>query len=242
MKAFRRSGIVTHALVPSPPADFELSNFARKPRNALRAVWQALTRETAERRYERRILERLANGGLTNTLGIQIRDEAHVRATSEKWLADLVSLGLRPDHLCVEFGCGSLWCAEPAIRYLEPRRFIGLDITDRFYDLGCQRLETLVRDKQVTLAKISRRTLGEVAALKPDFVYSHRVLHHVPRRALARYMRNITSLLNERTVLVIENCRRYAAEDIRPFLPPGWLCKQEAFGLVIACRLRSAAA
>jgi hypothetical protein len=242
MKAFRQTRAAAHTLTPSPPAGFELGTFARRPRNALRAVWQSLTREKAEKRYERRILERLASGDLTNTLGIHIRDEAHVRATSEKWLADLVSLGLRADHLCVEFGCGSLWCAEPAIRYLDPHRFVGLDITDRFYDLGCQRLETLVSEKQVMLAKISRRTLGEVAALKPDFVYSHRVIHHVPRRALARYMRNITSLLNEQTILVIENCRRYAAEDVRPFLPQDWVCKQEAFGLVITWRRRPAVA
>lgn len=184
----------------------------------------------------------MANGDLTNTLGIRIRDEALVRAASEKWLANLVAVGLRDDHLCVEFGCGSLWCAEPVIRYLQPRRFIGLDITDRFYDLGCQRLKTLVDDKQVMLAEISRHTLADVAALRPDFVYSHRVLHHVPRRALARYLRNITSLLHEHTVLVIENCRRYAAEDIRPFLPKEWHCKQEPFGLVITYRRRLAAA
>jgi hypothetical protein len=51
-------------------------------------------------------------------------------------------------------------------------------------------------------------------------------------------MHNITSLLNQQTVLVIENCRRYNAEDIRPFLPQGWLCRQDAFGLVITHRHR----
>jgi Methyltransferase domain len=202
MSAFRRTQDVARAFIPWRAAGTELGAFARRPAFALRAVWHALIRKQPERRYERRILKRLANGDLTNTLGVQIRDEPHIRATSEKWLAELVILGLDADHLCVEYGCGSLWCAEPVIRYLKPRRFIGLDITDRFYDLGCQRLDALASEKQIALAKISRSTLSEVAALKPDFVYSHRVLHHVPRRALARYMRNITSLLNQQTVLV----------------------------------------
>lgn len=211
---------------------------------ALLNTWYALVHEGPERRYERRIRKRMACGDPTNTLGVQIRDEAHIRAMADQWLAELVNHGLRPEHLCVEYGCGSLWCAEPVIRYLQPGRFIGLDTTDRFYELGRQRLGSLLTEKQVTLAVISRRTVGEVAALKPALVYSHRVLHHVPRHALGRYMRIITSLLHEQTILVIENTRRpsrdgslkdwrYPTEDIQAYLRPNWSCRQESFGLVI---------
>jgi len=214
---------------------------ARRSATALLDVWYALTRARPERRYERRILKRMARGNLTNTLGVRIRDEPHTRAAAERWLAALVELGLRPDDLCVEYGCGSLWCAEPVIRHLEPGRFVGLDATDRFYELGRQRLGGLLTDKQVGLAVISRRTLREIAALKPALVYSHRVLHHVPRRGLARYVRRIASLLNERTILVIENGRRYGAEDIQPHLPRNWRCRQEQFGLVITHRAGSPA-
>lgn len=214
---------------------------ARRSAIALLDVWHALTRARPERRYERRILKRMARGNLTNTLGVRIRDEAHTRAAAERWLAALVEFGLRPDDLCVEYGCGSLWCAEPVIRHLKPGRFIGLDATDRFYELGRQRLGGLLTDKQAGLAVISRRSLREVAALKPALVYSHRVLHHVPRRDLARYVRRIASLLNERTILVIENGRRYVAEDIQPHLPRNWHCRQERFGLVITHRAGSPA-
>jgi hypothetical protein len=214
---------------------------ARRSAIALLDIWHALTRARPERRYERRILKRMARGNLTNTLGVRIRDEAHTRAAAERWLAALVEFGLRPDDLCVEYGCGSLWCAEPVIRHLKPGRFIGLDATDRFYELGRQRLGGLLTDKQAGLAVISRRSLREVAALKPALVYSHRVLHHVPRRDLARYVRRIASLLNERTILVIENGRRYVAEDIQPHLPRNWHCRQERFGLVITHRAGSPA-
>jgi hypothetical protein len=239
MKALQRAQAAARTLIPWWAAGAELGIPGHTAPVVLRAMWRTLRRETPERRYERRILRRMARGDLTNTLGIHIRDEAHIRATSEEWLTNLVTLGLRPDSLCVEYGCGSLWCAEPVIRYLQPGRFIGLDITDRFYELGRQRLYELASEKQVGLAKISRTSLREVAALNPDFVYSHRVIHHVPRRALTRYVRRITALLNQRTILVIENCRRYNGEDIRPHLPQDWLCRQEAFGLVITHRDRS---
>jgi hypothetical protein len=216
----------------------------RRPAILLRSIWASLIHRSPERRYERRILRRMARGGLVDTLGIEIRDETHTRAMAEQWRALLVKLGLGPDHLCVEYGCGSLWCAEPVIRSQRPGRFIGLDVTDRFYNLGRQRLGSLLSEKQVGLATISRRSLEEVAALKPDLVYSHRVLHHVPADGLARFMRNITSLLNERTILVIENrrplapdgsikSRRYSVDDLRPYLPKYWRCRQEPFGFVI---------
>ncbi|HET6618405.1 MAG TPA: class I SAM-dependent methyltransferase [Dongiaceae bacterium] len=234
-----RTRTAARRLMPWWAMDPESASLGRRSAMALLNVWHAFTRARPERRYERRILKRMARGDLTNTLGIRIRDEADIRAAAERWLAVLVELGLRPDDLCVEYGCGSLWCAEPVIRHLQPGRFIGLDATDRFYELGRQRLGSLLTGKQVGLAVISRRTLREIAALKPALVYSHRVLHHVPRHALARYLRNIASLLSEETILVIENNRRYDAEDIRPHLPLHWRCRQKPFGLVITHRAGS---
>lgn len=215
-------------------------------RASLRSIWTALRRERPERRYERRILKRLARGDLTNTLGVEIRDETLVRASSERWLSVLVQLGLAPDHICVEYGCGSLWCAEPIIRYLGPGRFMGLDTTTSFYELGRQRLHQLLDTKEVGLSVISRRSLRAVAALKPDFVYAHRVLHHVPRHDLPRFVRSVSMLLNERTTLIIENTRaapgesqagaRYGTDDIQPHLPQDWHCRQESFGFLIRYR------
>ena len=243
MTSLERTPDTGRELFPWWATDPKAASPARRAAMALLNLWHAVTRAGPERRYERRILRRMARGDLTNTLGVQIRDEAHVRDVSEQWLAMLVERGLRPDDLCVEYGCGSLWCAEPAIRYLRPGRFIGLDATHRFYDLGRLRLGRLLRDKQVRLAVISRRSLREVAALKPAFVYSHRVLHHVPRAALARYVRSFASILDQRTIAVIENTRdapgaegRYSAADIQQYLPPNWHCRQEPYGLLITYR------
>jgi hypothetical protein len=229
---------------PGWAADLTKASPARRAAIALRDLWCTLVRGTPEQVYERRILQRIAKGDLRDTLGVEVRDEAVTRARGERWAATLVQLGLRPEHLCVEYGCGSLWCAEPIIRHLQPARFVGLDITDRFYEFGRQRLGSLLAEKQVRLDVISERTLREVAALKPDLVYSRKVIHHVPRRGLPRYVRNLAALLNPRTMLVIENTPqtapdgtikglRYDAEDIQPLLPPGWQCRQEPFGLLV---------
>jgi hypothetical protein len=218
---------------------------------SLREAWDSIRDAARERRYPRRIKQRLARGDVLGTIGVEITHEAETRERAARWLARLIELGLRPEHTCVEYGCGSLWCAEPVIRHLQPNGFVGLDLTDQFYAFGRQRLGDLLQEKQVRLATISRRSLRDVAAMKPDFVYSHRVIHHVSPSGLKRYMRNLTGLLHERTVLVIENDRKvradgtvrgrrpYEARDLEPYLPQGWQCRREQFGFVITHRSAS---
>jgi hypothetical protein len=219
----------------------------RRTGRTLRDLWLTAWRGRPEKLYTKRTLRLIASGKLRETLGLEVHDETLTRSKSELWLAQLIALGLRPDHLCVEYGCGSLWCAEPFIRHLQPGRFIGFDVTDEFYAFGRQRLGALLDEKQVRLAVISRRSLNEVAAMNPDFVFSHRVLHHVPPHGLARYMRKICALLGERTLLVIENmprsrrgsqllAARYGLDDIQPHLPKDWTCQVYPFGFVIRNR------
>jgi hypothetical protein len=219
-------------------------SFFRRLKNALRDVWLTARRGLPEQRYAQRTLKRMADGKLRDTLGIEVRDEAATRRKAELWLEQMIDLGLRPEHLCVEYGCGSLWCAEPVIKYLQPGRFIGLDVVDGFYEFGRQRLGGLLQERQVHLAVISRQSLAETAARKPDFVYAHRVLHHVPPRGLARFVRSICSLVGERTVLLIENLprekrrtkitiSRYRLADIQQYLPKHLVCRAGAFGFII---------
>ena len=214
---------------------------------SLRAYLRTWTMTSSERRYQQRVLKRLDSGQRLGTLGNQIEDEVNARERADQWLANMVALGLRPEHTCIEYGCGSLWCAEPIIRYLGRGRFVGLDMTDRFYELGRERLQQLVAEKDARFAVISRRSLGDIAKLKPNFVYSHRVIHHVSRSGLQRYVQNLLSLLNEQSTLVIENIRplkpngsrkgrKHSMADIQRHVPPQWECRQESFGVVITHR------
>src|SRR5262245_24309237 len=111
---------------------------------------------TPEARYLVHVKHKLASGREHSTLGSNIRDEAYTREKAERWAERLVQhYGLKPEHLCVEYGCGSLWAAEPIIRLLEPGRYIGLDITSQFYEVGRKRLANLLREKQARLSVIS---------------------------------------------------------------------------------------
>ena len=193
--------------------------------------------------YRRRVLRRLAKGELHATLGNDVRDAEYTRSKAERWLTNLIELGLRPGDLCVEYGCGSLWCAEPFIKYMDRNCYIGLDVTDAFYEMGRNRLGILLETKAVRLAVVSRGTLKGVAAMRPRFVFSRKVLPHVPRRALPRYVASLVSLMNEQTIVVIDNTpqatsdtirgRRHSIDDLIPHLPPHVQCAQLPFALVL---------
>jgi hypothetical protein len=198
---------------------------------------RALFRKPAEQRYLRYMEKKLGSGAKHSTLGAAIRDEAYTRGKAESWARRMIEYGLKPDHLCIEYGCGSLWAAEPVIRYLVAGRFYGIDITDRFYEVGRARLAGLVAEKQVRLGVIAPATLREIAALQPDFVYSRKVLPHVADDALPRYLANICSLMAPKTLAVLDNTpviqddgsivgRRHTVDAMRPLLPAGFSLEQ----------------
>lgn len=206
-----------------------------------------LFRKPAEERYLAHMTRKLASGAEHSTLGDKIRDEAYTRAKAERWLQRLIEFGLKPEHFCVEYGCGSLWAAEPVIRHLDTGRYYGIDLTDQFYEVGRKRLADLVAEKQVRLGVIAEPTLREIAALKPDFLFSRKVLPHVHEEALPRYLANICGLLAPKTVAILDNTpvvrddgivtgRRHTVEAMRALLPAGFAIEQQRYAAVLRRR------
>jgi hypothetical protein len=221
------------------PASFSI-------RKAIKRLRARLSGKPTEERYLAFMTRKLAAGAEHSTLGPVIRDEAYTRAKAERWAERMIEYGLRPDHLCVEYGCGSLWAAEPIIRYLGAGRFYGIDLTDQFYEFGRERLADLVRQKQVRLGVISPPLLREIAALQPDFLYSRKVLPHVGEEALPRYLANVCSLLAPKTTAVLDNTpvrkdggitgRRHTVEAMRKLLPSGFEIEQSRYAALLRRR------
>ncbi|MDQ7249156.1 methyltransferase [Dongia sedimenti] len=216
------------------------SSLLQKALNRLRELFLG----TPEARYLAAMKKKLAAGAKHSTLGPLIRDEAYTRGKAEDWAKRMIDYGLKEDHLCVEFGCGSLWAAEPIVRFLQPGRYIGLDLTDEFYEYGRQRLGDLLREKQVRLAVIGEAKLREVAALQPDFLFSRKVLPHVAEDALQRYLANVASLMTPKTIAVLDNTpmftedgkitgRRHSVEAMQKLLPPGYVIEQSRYAAIL---------
>jgi cyclopropane fatty-acyl-phospholipid synthase-like methyltransferase len=208
---------------------------------------RTLFRKPAEQRYLAFMTKRLAAGAEHSTLGPVIRDEAYTRAKAGRWAKHMIDFGLKPEHLCIEYGCGSLWAAEPIIRYLDAGRFYGVDLSDQFYAFGRERLADLVQEKQVRLGVISEPILREIAALEPDFLFSRKVLPHVAEDALPRYLANVCSVLAPKTIAVLDNTpvigddgsiagRRHTVEAMRKLLPAGFEIEQQRYAAFLRRR------
>ena len=111
-----------------------------------------------------------ANSLATNkchaSLGPNLRPgrAASARRTFERLLAH----GIRPDDTVVDYGCGTLRLGGLFIEYLEPDRYIGLDIDRRILAAGRAQLAgDIVETKRPTLDVISKESLARVAARKP---------------------------------------------------------------------------
>jgi len=213
-------------------------------RQLFKLVKRRLFPRTAEQRYIALLSKRIDAGWDHSTLGPIIRDEAYTRSKAEDWAQQMVEYGLKPDHFCVEYGCGSLWAAEPIIRYLDAGRFYGIDITDKFYEFGRARLANLLREKQVRLGVITDERVREVAALKPDFVFSRKVLSHVAADGLQRYLTNVATLMTVKTIAVLDNKPifdadgkvtglHYTVERMQKLLPAGYEIWQERYAAIV---------
>ena len=116
----------------------------------------------------------------------------------------LLSLGLHPDDVVVDFGCGSLRVGQHLIKYLHPGHYWGFDVTDRFFADGLALIgETVVDEKRPNLRKIGPDTLAEARRSSPRFVVSIAVLKHVPQNEIDVYFDHLMSLVGRKTKLLI---------------------------------------
>lgn len=150
--------------------------------------------------YVQRVEQRLDAGDVHVSLGARsVEDERH-DAAGRQILAHLVREGLRPEHTVVDYGCGSLRIGRQLIEYLAPDRYLGADVTERFYREGLANLDGALRDgKRPRFQPIDASWPRAGAAAPPDFLISIGVLIHVPRAELDDYFDRVAALVGPTT-------------------------------------------
>jgi hypothetical protein len=146
----------------------------------------------------------LQAGGPHATLGTTNVDEGTVRRRARNIVADLKRAGCTPQHVVVDYGCGSLWVGEALMAYLAPGNYIGLDVADLFYKDGLARLSAaFVAGRRPVLRVIDEASLAEARDRRPDFIFSAAVMQHVPPGDLAGYFSRIASMAGPHTRIEI---------------------------------------
>jgi hypothetical protein len=107
----------------------------------------------------------------------------------------IVELGLKPEHTLADYGCGTLRVGVHAIKYLEPGRYWGLEISGEFLEEGRRLVgEALLAEKEPHLHTISPKSVADAAAAAPFIVISTKVFNHVHPDELAKYFHNIMQI------------------------------------------------
>jgi ubiquinone/menaquinone biosynthesis C-methylase UbiE len=107
----------------------------------------------------------------------------------------LVEQGLRPDHMFLDVGCGSLRGGVHFVRYLEPGRYHGLDIQQPLLDAGRKELAaagldpasaSLLQDDAFRFGRFGRQF---------DFALAQSVFTHMPLNPIMRCLAEIERVL-----------------------------------------------
>jgi hypothetical protein len=165
----------------------------------------AFRRSQADRYVVREVYKRLIRGKRHTVLGNQVKDEAATRREAADFLTVLRRFGMKKTDRCIEIGCGSLWAAEPVIGFLQPDSFLGLDVTDLFFNEGRQRLQAaLLSEKRPAFEVISRDSVARGFEFQPQFIFSRKTLVHVAPSDLPAFLRQACAMMNRETTCVHE--------------------------------------
>ena len=114
------------------------------------------------------------------------------RVTVDRWIAN----GIQPGDMVVDYGCGTLRIGRLLVEYLEPDRYVGLDLDDRILDAGRTHLpDELIASKRPVLEVISADSLKRTVARRPKWVCCKGVLQHVPPNQVDNFFEQISCLI-----------------------------------------------
>jgi len=143
--------------------------------------------------------------------------------------------GIRPSDRCIDFGCGSLRLGQHLIRYLDPRCYIGIDVTSYFFTAGREMLEPeIVAGKEPLLTLITDAVIDALARRPADWIISTSVLMHVPPAELAGFFDRICRLAGPDSRLIVTfDC----ADQVLRTAPKAWAYPADLVVMQICARL-----
>jgi cyclopropane fatty-acyl-phospholipid synthase-like methyltransferase len=109
---------------------------------------------------------------------------------------ELRRLGLIPSSSVLEIGCGPLTAGIPVIRFLDPDRYVGVDVRSSVLDLAWQQIgKNSLSDKNPRLIRSDDFASSELGDRTFDFVWAFSVLYHLSDEILDRCFASMRSRL-----------------------------------------------
>jgi len=189
--------------------------------------YQKWQRENPEKKfydyYAEQVAQDLSSGKAHATLGPKLSGKKFGDPDSSVEL--LISHGLRPEHVLVDYGCGSLRSGVHYMDYLNRGNYWGMDVADTFFTMGLEMIDAqLLQEKEPNLRVIGTESLREAQSKHPDYLISLGVVQHVPREELTEYFSKVLGLLSG-DALAFVACN--VSDDYRQTSSRTWLHRKE---------------
>ncbi len=108
----------------------------------------------------------------------------------------LIEHGLQPSSRLLDYGCGALAAGILFVDYLQPNRYVGVDIADGVVAEGHKRLRSLgLGEKQAELFVVQGTSLKALAGRRFEFIWAQSVLTHMPPDDVRSLLREVRPLL-----------------------------------------------
>ena len=115
----------------------------------------------------------------------------------------LISKGLKPSHVLLDFGCGTLRAGRHLIRYLEPGHYYGIDISrDAIeYAKNLIKEEGLSSKNPILIVSESRNPdFAELEGNVFDFLLAQSVFTHLPLEHIEECFAHLRAIMHEKSV------------------------------------------
>lgn len=113
--------------------------------------------------------------------------------------------GLQPQHVFVDYGCGSLRLGRPIVEFLQPGKFWGLDLAQEFLDAGLDHVGAdLAAQKRPSLHVIDDAGLAAAKAARPDFIGAWHVCGKIPDQILDGFFAKVLGLMHPGTQVFLQ--------------------------------------
>lgn len=167
--------------------------------------------------YTENVRVKLAEGNARSEVG----GVPYQRQSGARDLEQLINFGLKPSDTCVDYGCATLRVGLPVINYLGRGAYWGLDISDSLFEEARKIVgPELIAEKQPQLRVISRESVQEVAAAKPNMLFSVKVMQHVHPDELAEYFGNVMKIIGSSGQAIIGT--KWRNGGTVQYRPSGW--------------------
>ena len=109
----------------------------------------------------------------------------------------MIKMGLKPEHVLLDIGCGSLRGGVEFISYLHAGNYLGLDSSNRLIQIGIKEElgRRLLKLKSPEFA-VSRRFEFEKFSKKPNFALAHSVFTHLSESDIRHCLEKLRRFVN----------------------------------------------